>query len=134
MESSEIFVLKSQETCKHWRGVLKLITLLQGCVAAVREGNGKDHFHAIQRLPVFCTSGSINYLRSWYLEKRRKMFREGKCLVRTNLGYFKSVALDMKLQESKKYLIFQKKRRTRMFLVQRWKVLPNIANISYGIH
>ena len=46
------------------------------------------------------------------------MFREGKCLVRTNLGNFKSVALDIKLQESQKYLIFQKKRRTRMFLVQ----------------
>lgn len=62
------------------------------------------------------------------------MFREGKCLVRTNLGNFKSVALDIKLQESKKYLIFQKKRRTRMFLVRRWKILPNIANMSYGIH
>ena len=57
-------------------------------------------------------SGSINYLRygSWYLEKMRKLplehpevhkhFQEGKCVVKTNAGYFKAVAADMKLEQS----------------------------------
>ena len=67
------------ETCKHCRGVLTLIRLLKGCAAAVRKGNGETYFHTIQRLlPVFCISGSINYLRyaSWYLEKMRKLPEE----------------------------------------------------------
>ena len=57
-------------------------------------------------------SGSINYLRygSWYLEKMRKLphehpevykhFQEGKFVVKTNAGYFKAVAADMKLEQS----------------------------------
>ena len=60
------------EICKHWRGVLELISLLKGRVAVVREDNGEAHFHTMQRLlPIFCISGSINYLRyaSWYLKK-----------------------------------------------------------------
>ena len=80
-------------------------------------------------LPVFCVSGSINYrtYASWYLEKMKKFpeeypqiykdFQEGKCLVKRNAGYFKLVAPDMKIQDSKQYLIFQKERYTRMFLV-----------------
>ena len=60
-------------------------------------------------------SGSINYLRygSWYLEKMRKFphehpevykhFQEGKCVVKTNAGYFKAVAADMKLEQSIKH-------------------------------
>ena len=44
------------EICKHWRGVLKLISLLKGCEAAVTEGNGEAHFHAMQthKLPQIC--------------------------------------------------------------------------------
>ena len=88
----------------------------------VSEGNGEAHFHTMQRLfPVFCILGSINYLRYsfWYFEKMRKPqnilnilkhSEEGKCLVKINVGYFKSVAPDMKFQESKEYLIFQKAR------------------------
>ena len=57
-------------------------------------------------------SGSVNYLRygSWYLEKMRKLshehpevykhFQEGKFVVKTNAGYFKAVAADMKLEQS----------------------------------
>ena len=53
-------------------------------------------------------SGSINYLwyGSWYLEKMRKHpevykhFQEGKSVVKTNAGYFKAVAADMKLEQS----------------------------------
>ena len=53
-------------------------------------------------------SGSVNYLQygSWYLEKMRKLshehpdvykhFQEGKFVVKTNAGYFKAVAADMK--------------------------------------
>ena len=110
------------EICKHWRDVLTLISLLKGCVAAVRQGNGEAYFHTMQRLlPFSCVSGSIYdmiWYASWYLEKMRKLseeypqiykhFQKAKCLVKTNVGYFKSVALDMKLQESKEYLIFRK--------------------------
>ena len=60
----------------------------------------------------FLMSGSINYLRYgfWYLEKMRKLphehpevyrhFQEGKFVVKTNAGYFKAVAADMKLEQS----------------------------------
>ena len=34
-----------------------------------------------------------------------KHSQKGKALVKTNAGYFKSVASDMKLQESKEYLV-----------------------------
>ena len=120
--------------CKLCRAFLKLISLLKDCVAVVREGNGETYFHTMQRLLlIFCISGNINYLRyaSWYLGKMRKhpedypqIYKhstEGKCLVKTNAGYFKSVAPDMKLPESKEYLISQKERHTRMSLVRRWK-------------
>ena len=75
-------------------------------------------------LPVFCISGSIHYLRyaSWKLPGEYPQIykhQEGKHLVRTNAGYFISVAHDMELQESKEYLIFRKERYTRMFLVRR---------------
>ena len=53
-------------------------------------------------------SGSINYLRygSWYLEKMKKHpevykhFQKGISVVKTNAGYFKAVAADMKLEQS----------------------------------
>ena len=57
-------------------------------------------------------TASINYLRyqSWYLEKMRKLphehtevykyFQEGKSVVKTNAGYFKEEAADMKLEQS----------------------------------
>ena len=90
------------EICKYWRSMLKLISLLKGCVEAVSEGNWEVHFHTMQRLlSVFCILDSIHYLRntSWYLEKMRKFpneypqkykhSQERKFLVKTNAGYFK---------------------------------------------
>ena len=123
--------------CKHWRGVLKLISLLKGCVAAVRECNWEAHFHTIQRLlPVFCILGSINYLRyaSWYLEKMRKLseeypqlckhFQEGKCFVKTNAGYSNQLLLTWNFR-NQEYLTFRKERYTRMFLVESKNLAKN---------
>ena len=92
-------------------------------------------------LPVLFISGSINYLRdtSCYLEKMRKLpeeypqiykyFQEGTCLVKTSAGCFKSAVPDMKLQESKQYLIFRKERHTKRYLVQRWKFSQTLLNL-----
>ena len=92
-------------------------------------------------LPVLFISGSINYLRdtSCYLEKMRKLpeeypqiykyFQEGKCLVKTNAGCFTSTVPDMKLQETKQYLIFPKERHTKRYLVQRWKFSQTLLNL-----
>ena len=104
---------QKSEMCKHWNGMLKLISLLKDFVAADREGNWEAHLHTIQRLlPIFCMSGSINYLRyaSWYLEKMQKLpeehpqiykhFQVGKFVVKTKPGFYKSVAPDMKLEQS----------------------------------
>ena len=49
-----------------------------------------------------------------------KHSQEGKCVVKTNTGYFKSVAFHIKLQKSKEHLIFRKEKYTRMFLARRW--------------
>ena len=46
-----------------------------------------------------------------------KYFQEGKCLVKTNAGYFTSTVPDMKLQETKQYLIFRKESHTKMYVV-----------------
>ena len=54
-----------------------------------------------------------------------KHFQEGKCLEKTNAGYFKPVAPDMKFQESKEYLTFRKERYTRMFLVKSENLAKN---------
>ena len=101
------------EICRYWNGILTLIGLLKDFVAADREGNWEGHLQVIEKLfPVFLMSGSINYLRygSWYLQKMRKLphehpevykhFQEGKFVVKTNAGYFKAVAADMKLEQS----------------------------------
>ena len=89
---SNIF-LKGQ----NWRGVLKLVSLLKDCVAAVREGNGEVHFYTMQRF-FFCflyiwqhKLPQICILVSWKNEEaprrvpsniqpfsRRKMFSENE--------------------------------------------------------
>ena len=48
-----------------------------------------------------------------------KLSQAEKCIAKTNDEYFKSVAPDMKLLESKEYLIFQKEKYARMFPVRR---------------
>ena len=81
--------------------------------AADRAGNWEGHLQVAEKLlPIFLMSGSINYLwyGSWYLEKMRllphehpevyKHFQEGKFVVKTNAGYFRTVATDMKLEQS----------------------------------
>ena len=92
-------------------------------------------------LPALFISDCINYLRDTpcYLEKMRKLpeeypqiykyFQEGKCLVKTNAGCFKSAVPDMKLQESKQYLIFRKESHTKMYVVWRWKFSQTLLNL-----
>ena len=107
---------KRSNICRHWDIILPLTGLLKDLVAADREGNQEVHLQVIEKLlPVFLMSASINYLRygSWYLDKMRnlphehpevhKHFQEGKCVVKTNAGYFKAVAADMKLEQSIKH-------------------------------
>ena len=92
-------------------------------------------------LPALFISDCINYLRDTpcYLEKMRKLpeeypqiykyFQEGKCLVKTNAGCFKSTVPDMKLQKTKQYLIFRKQRHTKMYLVRRRKFSQTLLNL-----
>ena len=99
--------------CRYWDGIIKLSNMLKDLVAADREGNWLGHLQAVQNLlPVFCESGSINYLRygSWYLEKMRMLptehpevyaeFLKGKFVVQTHTGSFKATSPDMKLEQT----------------------------------
>ena len=105
--------IRNRLTCWHWDGILTLIGLLKVLVVGDREGNWESHLQVIEKLlSIFLISVSINYLRywSWYLEKMRKLphehpevykhFQEGKFVVKTNAGYVKTVAADMKLEQS----------------------------------
>ena len=100
------------EICRHWDGILTLTGLLKDLVAGYRERNWEGHLQVTEKLlPIFLMTG-INYLQygSWYLKKMRKLhhehpevykhFQEGKFVVKTNAGYFKAVAADMKLEQS----------------------------------
>ena len=52
-------------------------------------------------------------------------FQEEKCLMKANAGYLKSVTDDMKLQESKEYLLFRIERYNRMFLIRIWYLVKH---------
>ena len=121
--------------CKHWRGVVKLIGFLKGCIGkAGREDKGESakqcHWggscpynpknsscflhYSLHKLPLICI------LVLWKNEEKNiNILKKGKCIVKTNAGYFKSVTADLKLQESKEYLIFRKERYTRVLLARR---------------
>ena len=102
------------EVCRYWDGFLDILKIIQGLVAADREGDWDAHLSSVQKLlPVFRECDNINYLRyaSWYLEKMRKLptehpdihteFKENrKFVVKTTKGVFNAVGTDMKLEQS----------------------------------
>ena len=101
------------EMCKYWDGLIKLASILKNLIAADRGGDWEGHLQAIRDLlPIFCESGSFNYQRygSVYLEFMRKLptdypiiydhFKKGKFIAKTNIGFFRAVGADMKLEQT----------------------------------
>ena len=100
------------EVCRYWNQLINFVYLLKFLIASDREGNWEDHLQAIQSIPLFIESGSINYVRyaSWYMEEMSnlphehpdiyKEFMKGKFVVKTIPGNFNAVAPDMKLEQT----------------------------------